>query len=127
MDKNTIEKLKNTLEEEKVRLEKELSGFTEKGPANDRIVVTPDLGEKGADFGEEADQYEEFNKLLAMEHVLGTTLDYVNLALSKIKNGQYGVCESCGEEIDVKRMEINPQARACVKTSCQLKFTQQPS
>jgi RNA polymerase-binding transcription factor DksA len=125
MDKKTIEKLKGLLEKEKVRLEGELSGFTEKGEGEERVVKTPDLGEKGADFSEEADQYEEFDRLLAMEHVLGDNLDSINLALSKIKDGKYGTCESCGEEIDIKRLEINPQSRLCIKTSCQSKFTQQ--
>ncbi|MBI3458666.1 TraR/DksA family transcriptional regulator [Candidatus Azambacteria bacterium] len=125
MDKKNIEKLKNILEAEKTRLETELGNFTKKGLENERVVKNPDLGEKGADFSEEADQYEEFDRLLAMEHVLGDDLDSINLALLKIKNGHYGLCESCGEEINIKRLEINPQAHACIKTSCQLKFMQQ--
>lgn len=127
MDKKTINTLKNILEAEKIKLEADLSLFTKKGEGDVRIVKNPDLGEKGADFSEEADQCEEFDRLIAMEHVLGTDLDSINLALLKMENGKYGICESCGEEINIKRLEINPQARACVKTSCQSKFIQQQS
>lgn len=35
-------------------------------------------------------------------------------ALSKIKNGDYGYCEECGEEIVIKRLEIFPDAKYCI-------------
>jgi len=35
-------------------------------------------------------------------------------ALFKIKNGDYGYCEECGEDIGLKRLEIFPDAKYCV-------------
>lgn len=35
-------------------------------------------------------------------------------ALRKFQNGTYGLCEECGQEIDVKRLEVNPFARYCI-------------
>ncbi|MGI6680874.1 MAG: TraR/DksA family transcriptional regulator [Bdellovibrionota bacterium] len=35
-------------------------------------------------------------------------------ALEKIKEGTYGECESCGEEISIARLEVNPMAKLCV-------------
>ena len=38
-------------------------------------------------------------------------LDEVNHALSKIKNGTYGVCEGNGSEIPAERLHAEPHAR----------------
>lgn len=44
----------------------------------------------------------------------------IDEALSRIQNGTYGVCETCDEEIPVKRLEVFPEALHCVK--CQGKI-----
>lgn len=36
-------------------------------------------------------------------------------ALKKIKQNEYGICEMCGEEINVERLEVKPFARFCIK------------
>jgi len=36
-------------------------------------------------------------------------------ALTRIKVGKYGLCESCGKMIDTDRLAINPSATTCVK------------
>lgn len=35
-------------------------------------------------------------------------------AFRKFQNNTYGLCEECGEEIDIKRLEVNPLARYCI-------------
>ncbi len=35
-------------------------------------------------------------------------------AFRKLQSNTYGQCEECGEEIDIKRLEVNPLARYCV-------------
>lgn len=35
-------------------------------------------------------------------------------AFRKLQNNSYGQCEECGEEIDIKRLAVNPLARYCV-------------
>jgi DnaK suppressor protein len=40
-------------------------------------------------------------------------------AFRKLQNGTYGLCEECGEEIDIKRLQVNPLARFCI--SCKTK------
>lgn len=36
-------------------------------------------------------------------------------AFRKLQNNTYGVCEECGGEISVKRLEVNPLARYCIE------------
>jgi DnaK suppressor protein len=40
-------------------------------------------------------------------------------AFRKLENNTYGQCEECGEEIDIKRLGVNPLARFCI--SCKMK------
>jgi len=41
-------------------------------------------------------------------------------AFRKLQSGTYGLCEECGEEIDVKRLEVNPFARYCIACKSRL-------
>ena len=36
-------------------------------------------------------------------------------AIQKIKDGEYGLCEDCGENIEYKRLTICPGAKFCIK------------
>jgi DnaK suppressor protein len=42
----------------------------------------------------------------------------IDSALEKLKQGNYGICEACGKNIGVKRLEIVPSARLCIKCKC---------
>ncbi|HTC61953.1 MAG TPA: TraR/DksA family transcriptional regulator [Candidatus Saccharimonadales bacterium] len=42
------------------------------------------------------------------------TLNEVELALTRLKKGEYGVCDHCGTEIPKARLEALPWARLCV-------------
>ena len=35
-------------------------------------------------------------------------------AFRKLQNKTFGLCEECGEEIDIKRLQVNPLARYCI-------------
>ncbi len=41
-------------------------------------------------------------------------LGKIDGALQKIEDGVYGECESCGEEIGLKRLEARPVAELCI-------------
>ena len=38
----------------------------------------------------------------------------INQALDKIEDGVYGECESCGEQISLKRIQARPVAELCI-------------
>ncbi len=48
------------------------------------------------------------------------TLQMVESALSRIREGSFGECISCGTEINVKRLEAVPWTRHCIE--CQEKL-----
>lgn len=39
----------------------------------------------------------------------------VDKALAKIEDGDYGVCEGCGEEIGLRRLEARPVTDLCIR------------
>ena len=49
-------------------------------------------------------------------------LQLVNEALGRLKNGSYGLCVACQEEVQAKRLEAVPWARHCIE--CQEKQDQ---
>jgi DnaK suppressor protein len=38
----------------------------------------------------------------------------IRKALRKIDYGTYGICEECGEDIDINRLELRPVAELCI-------------
>jgi DnaK suppressor protein len=49
-------------------------------------------------------------------------LQLVTEALERLKNGSYGLCVACQEEVQMKRLEAVPWARHCIE--CQEKQEQ---
>ncbi|MBT55851.1 MAG: hypothetical protein CMF72_20945 [Mameliella sp.] len=43
----------------------------------------------------------------ALRHALAATL-------MRLDDGAFGYCEACGDDIAVKRLELNPTARRCI-------------
>jgi DnaK suppressor protein len=39
----------------------------------------------------------------------------IDTALTKLKEGTYGICELCGKPVGLKRLKVVPSARLCIK------------
>jgi RNA polymerase-binding protein DksA len=114
MDKNFIEERKKDLLERKENLEKQLSSFAKKNPENGNDYQT-----KWTEFGEKEDdnisEVENFESNINLEDTLETSLSKVNIALKKIEEGKYGVCDKCGKPIEEGRLKVFPSATACMQ------------
>ena len=42
-------------------------------------------------------------------------LDKIEQSLKRIDEGTYGVCETCGEDISLKRLDARPVATLCIR------------
>lgn len=107
-----VEKYQKILSEEKANLEEELSEIAIFNPDTNIWEATPDrelMGE--TDDNDAADRFEDFEERSGMVSTLRERLYDVNLALSKIENGTYGICEISGEKIEEDRLAANPAAR----------------
>lgn len=107
---------KNRLENDLARLTTELQTIALYDAVSDDWVAKPETEDiNTTDDNVEADVVEEWNERRAL--VSDLEIDYRNIkrALLKITAGTYGVCEIGHEEIDPRRLEINPTARTCSK------------
>ena len=107
--------LRAHLENERIRLLGEL----EQLQAN---VPSPDERREGSPFGkreEEATETLELEKRLALEKRTREQLAGVEHALQKFEEGTYGLCDSCGQQIDPARLEALPQASLCLNCKTQ--------
>lgn len=107
MNKKDLKKFKETLLQRKQELVRTAEATRERG----MVLDTDDLPDEVDLASSEADQ--SMNLLLRdRERVLVKKIDK---ALAKIEQGDYGVCESCGEEIGVKRLEARPVTDLCIR------------
>lgn len=107
-------KFKELLLAEQKRLEAELATVGRKNPENpDDWEATPSYTEDSADLNDFSDSIDDFETNTAILKQLETQLNDVKDALERIENGNYGVCEISGEQIEEDRLEANPAARTC--------------
>jgi DnaK suppressor protein len=65
-----------------------------------------------ADLGTESNEQE---RQLQVAEIEETELIEIDQALYRMESGSYGVCQSCKEVIDFKRLNALPQARYCLR------------
>ena len=61
----------------------------------------------------------ELEQRLALEKRIKEQLASVEHALHKFEEGDYGLCEGCGQPINPARLEALPQARMCMSCKAQ--------
>lgn len=107
MKKKDMSKFANLLKEEKARI----LNHAEKNKKEDLTLSTDDLADEVDLASSELNQSVSL-RLRDRERV---ALQKIEDALAKIEEGTYGVCESCEETIEVKRLEIQPTAEFCIR------------
>ncbi|MEK7562750.1 MAG: TraR/DksA C4-type zinc finger protein [Patescibacteria group bacterium] len=115
MQSKKIEELKAKLEKEKESLEKELKSFATEDKDLKHNWDAKYPNRENGNMEEEADEMQEYDNLVSLEHNLELKLRNVNSALEKIKNNKYGVCEKCGKDIEEARLGAVPEAKLCMK------------
>ena len=115
MEKKLIDELKQKLEEQKKALQKELKSFASEDPNLKHNWDTKYPTREDSDKEEAADDAQEYDNKLSLEHSMELKLKDVSSALDKIENGVYGICENCEKKIDKARLLACPEAKTCLK------------
>ena len=101
--------IRRELESEKARLEHELSQLTG--------AIANGAGRE-APFKEHPTEHagdmEEHERLQAIRENLLQMRQQCQDALRRLDRGEYGLCQSCGKEIDIERLKAVPYATRCV-------------
>lgn len=79
-----------------------------------------DLSEPEIELQEEAQKASLSDALDRLGANGRVNIDLIDLALRKMAVGEYGVCESCGDDISSRRLEVLPWTRLCVECAREL-------
>jgi RNA polymerase-binding transcription factor len=112
MDKKKLESFKKRLEERQQSLRKTVSRTEEDGRIADQDSAQ-DIADRAA-----SSYTKEF--LFSQSNNDRQLLQMVETALQRIREGTFGECVSCGNEINAKRLEAVPWTRYCIE--CQEKL-----
>jgi DnaK suppressor protein len=91
---------------------------------NERAELRKELGELGygdagglnydSNFADSSQVTAERGEAEALAGELRDTLDEVEAALARLREGTYGACEACSQPIATARLEAMPAARLCI-------------
>ncbi len=112
MDKKKLETFKKKLEERQQSLRKAVSRTEEDGRIADQDPAQ-DIADRAA-----SSYTKEF--LFSQSNNDRQLLQMVETALQRIREGEFGECVNCGNEINAKRLEAVPWTRYCI--ACQEKL-----
>ncbi|MDR5683008.1 MAG: TraR/DksA C4-type zinc finger protein [Armatimonadota bacterium] len=98
---------------ERQRLVQELETMGERLQQVEEVGVVEASSED--DYGDVATETFEREKGFALESSVQGMLRMVEDALRKIDVGKYGICERCGNPIDVERLRALPFASLCIR------------
>ncbi len=114
MDKKTLDAFKKRLEERQRELRQAVTRNTQDGREADSEAAQ-DVADRAANS-----YTKEF--LFSQSSNERQILQMVDGALVRIREGSFGECISCGEEINPKRLDAVPWTRHCI--ACQEKLEQ---
>jgi DnaK suppressor protein len=106
ISKKQIEKLKIQLLERKEQLLLEVT--------SSQTLIKDLLNESSYDELDYAEISSDSFNMSALRDKQIDELKDIDIALQKIKNGTYGICDMCDEEIGLQRLKAKPHARFCV-------------
>jgi len=115
LNKNKVDELKKRLQTERVHVEEQIATLKKEDPfsdpdhASDNAAVDTDIREQIGHETVEA-EIKDLEKRRSL----------MDIALSKMEKGEYGICERCGIEIPLERLEFVPEARYCVDCESKL-------
>ncbi len=112
MDKKKLETFKKRLEERQRELRHNVSRTEQDGRAADLDTAQDIADRASSSYTKEFLFHQSSNERQLLQMVEG--------ALSRIREGVFGECISCGNEINAKRLEAVPWTRYCI--ACQEKL-----
>jgi len=118
MDANLTKKIRSKLQAElkslRLLLDKIEASKDEKGQG---FVPPPTHGQD-----DEAERVVDLELGIQTKGNLKERLKKIEIALQKIDQGTYGICEACGDQIGEKRLDYFPEVSNCIE--CQRKMEQ---
>lgn len=110
-EKNTTKRQTEIQEIKKTLLQQRLALLSDADVTKTKIPENNNLTE----LGDQASAEIDLNFSLRLKGRERQLLKKIDTALEKIENGTYGICEACGKEIDIKRLQARPVTTMCIE------------
>ena len=107
-----VEIIKDRLLKRKEQLLKQKAELAKEDP----FANSDRLTDNAASDTEAAEQYGH-DRVVAVKGEIDITLVRIRRALSRLKNGKWGRCETCGKPIEARRLAIDATVTECVACS----------
>jgi DnaK suppressor protein len=82
--------------------------------ADDTVSGMTDSKENFPDPTDRASLESDRNFLLRIRDRESKLINKIRQALERIENDTFGICESCGEDISIKRLKARPVTSQCI-------------
>ena len=113
MDRKDLESMRTKLFEERLRIQADLAAL-EETTASTPKDSSGDLSSYSSHMADMGSDSMEREKAFLFANVKRRRIEEIDGALSRMDAGTFGLCESCGKPIPVKRLERMPGATLCV-------------
>jgi len=115
VNKRDLKHFEQRLIEERLRLLKELGYFEDKIFNDSQRDAAGDLSAYSVHMADQASDAEEREKAYHMASTEGRLLYHIDEAIVRVREGDYGCCQACGNKIKRPRLEVVPHARLCIE------------
>jgi len=112
MNPKKLEQYRKMLLDRRQELAADLQQKTEREKDRENFIVGDSVDEAEASFEVDFD--------LTMKENMVRQIKEVDEALERIKEGTFGVCENCGEDIPQDRLKVRPNARFCIRCKSEM-------
>jgi len=114
LNKKDHKHFEERLIEERLKLLKELGFFEDKIFNSSQRDAAGDLSAYSVHMADQASDAEEREKAYHMASAEGRLLYHIDEAITRLREGTYGVCCACGKKVSKPRLEVVPHARLCI-------------
>jgi DnaK suppressor protein len=117
MNKKELQKFEAILLEERKRYIAELAHIKTEGLMTSQKESAGELTSYSFHMADQGSDTMEKEKSVFLASSMGNELYEIDQALLRVKDGKFGLCESCNKEIEPARLEAMPYAKLCIKCS----------
>jgi DnaK suppressor protein len=115
MDKKDLEKFKKLLQEFRAKIAGDLKHLENDSLNMNQRDAAGDLSAYSFHMADMATDNFDREFTLGLASSEQQTLNAIDVALRKIEEGTYGICEECDKSIPQKRLVAMPYGRLCIK------------
>jgi len=106
------------MQEQQARVHRELAeARAELARLEEKLAHRPDFG-----IGEGGPEIYEWELNLALRERAQTKIASLEDALKSLEEGEYGICERCGAQIEPERLEILPDTTLCIRCAQRTRY-----